>query len=96
MATYTIILSDAEDKALSYASYSQDDWIQNSVHERCRIAIDEIVAITVQKCLQNNIQIPSSKEEIVDLAFSGGWIKTAAQRQTEAQATANGPSEGAA
>lgn len=85
---YTIILSEAEDKALSYAAFSQDDWIQNAVHERCRIAIDEIVAVTVQKCLETGTQIPSSKEAMVDLAFSQGWVKTAAQRQAEAEAEA--------
>jgi hypothetical protein len=88
MTTYTIILSNAEDKALSYASYSQNDWIQNAVHDRCRIAIEEIVAITVQKCLETNIPIPNSKEAMVDLAFSQGWVKTAAQRQAETEAEA--------
>lgn len=49
---YNINLTEAEDAALSFVTYSQDDWIQNAVHDRCRIAIDEIVQITVQKCLQ--------------------------------------------
>ncbi len=48
---YTVTLSDAEDKALSYVAYSQQDWIDNAVHERCRIAIDDIVKICVEKCL---------------------------------------------
>ena len=42
MATYTITLSDAEDKALHVVALSAQDWIDNAVHERCRIAIDEI------------------------------------------------------
>lgn len=88
MTQYTIILTNAEDKALSYASVSQDEWIQNVVHNRCRIAIDEIVAITVQKCLETGTQIPGSKDEMVDLAFAQGWVKTAAQRQAEAEAEA--------
>jgi len=86
MATYTITLSSAEDKALSYAAFSQIDWVQNAVHERCRVAIDEIVAITVQKCLETNTAIPGSKDAMVDLAFTNGWVKTAAQRQAEAEA----------
>lgn len=88
MNTYTITLSDAEDSALSYAALSQDDWIQNAVHERCRIAIDEIVQITVAKCLETGTPIPVSKEAMVELAFSEGWVKTAAQRQAEAEAEA--------
>jgi len=83
MSTYSITLSTAEDKALSYAAFSQDDWIQNAVHERCRIAIEEIVALTVQQCLANNVQIPGSKDEIVELAFTQGWVKTVVQRQAK-------------
>lgn len=83
---YTITLTAAEDAALSYAAFRQDDWIQNAVHERCRIAIDEIVQITVQKCLETGTQIPGSKNEMVTLAFAQGWVKSAAERQAEAEA----------
>ena len=83
---YTITLTAAEDAALSHVALSQDDWIQNAVHERCRIAIDEIVALTVQKCLETNTQIPGSKEAMITLAFEQGWVKAAAQRQAEAEA----------
>ena len=88
MAQYIINLSAAEDAALSYVAFSQDDWIQNATHERCRIAIDEIVQITVQKCLETNTQIPGSKEEMVALAFTQGWVESAADRQAKAEAEA--------
>lgn len=88
MQTFTITLSAAEDAALSYAALSQDDWIQNAVHERCRLAIEEIVALTVQKCLETHTPIPGSKDAMVELAFTNGWVKTAAQRQAEAEAEA--------
>jgi hypothetical protein len=88
MTTYNITLTQAEDKALAFAALGQDDWIQNAVHERCRIAIDEIVQITVAKCLETNVQIPGSKDEMVELAYTQGWVKTAAQRQAEFEAEA--------
>lgn len=88
MTQYTVTLSQAENDALAYAALSQDDWIQNAVHERCRVAIDEIVQIAVQNFLATGIQIPGSKEEIVALAFSLGLVKTAAVRQAEAEAAA--------
>jgi hypothetical protein len=88
MTNYTITLTEAENKALSVVSLTQDDWIQNAVHERCRIAIDEIVALTVQKCLETNTAIPGSKDAMVDLAFEQGWVKTAAQRNAEFEAEA--------
>jgi hypothetical protein len=86
MTTYTITLTAAEDAALSYAALSQQDWIDNAVHERCRIAIEEIVAVTVQKCLDTNTPIPGSKDAMVTLAFEQGWVKTAEQRNAEAEA----------
>jgi hypothetical protein len=86
MTTYTITLTEAENKALSYAALSQDDWIQNAIHERCRLAIDEIVALTVQKCLETNTAIPGNKDAMVDLAFIQGWVKTSAQLQAEYEA----------
>ena len=85
---YTITLTQAENDALAYAALSQDDWIQNAVHERCRVAIDEIVQIGVQKCLETNTQVPGTKDAIVELAFAQGWVKTAAVRQAEAEAAA--------
>jgi hypothetical protein len=88
MSNYTVTLSAAEDKALSYAALSQDEWVQNMVHNRCQMAIEEIVGITVQKCLETNTAIPGSKDAMVDLAFEQGWVKTAAQRQAEAEAEA--------
>jgi hypothetical protein len=84
MATYTITLSDAEDKALGFVAYSQQDWIDNAIHERCRIAIDEIVNAEVQRKLAAGETISGSKEDIVNAAN----IKSAAERQAEAEAQA--------
>jgi len=80
--TYTITLSDAENIALGYAAASQQEWIDNAVHERCRIAIDEIVALSVEQCLAQGIQLPGSKDEIVLLAKTQGWL----DRQGDANA----------
>ncbi len=84
MAKYTINYTVTEDKAMQYAAASVDDWIQNAAHERARIAIDEIVALAVQKFLEAGQSIPGSKDEIVAAAFDNGWVKTAAQRNEEA------------
>jgi hypothetical protein len=76
MATYTITLSDAEDKALSVVALDQQDWIENAVFERCRIAIEEIVNAEVQRKLAANEPITGSKDDIVMAAD----IETAAER----------------
>ena len=76
MATYTITLSAAEDKALHVVALSAQDWIDNAVHERCRIAIDEIVNAEVQRKLAANEPITGSKDDIVMAAN----IESAAER----------------
>ena len=82
MATYTITLSDAEDKALHVVALSAQDWIDNAVHERCRIAIDEIVNAEVQRKLAAGESITGSKEDIVNAAN----IESAAERQARLEA----------
>ena len=80
--TYTITLSDAENKALGVVALSQQDWIDNAVHERCRIAIDEIVNAEVQRKLAAGETISGSKEDIVNAAN----IESAAERQARIEA----------
>ena len=76
---YTVTLSDAENKALGFVAFSQQDWIDNAVHERCRIAIEEIVNAEVQRKLAAGETISGSKEDIVNAAP----IQSAAERQAE-------------
>ena len=80
--TYEVVLSDAENKALGVVAASQQDWIDNAVHERCRIAIEEIVAAEVQRKLAAGETISGTKEDIVLAAP----IKSAAERNAEAAA----------
>jgi hypothetical protein len=82
MATYTIQLSDAEEKALAFVAVSPADWIENAVKNRCRIAIDEIVAIEVERITSVGGSLSGTKEDIVNAAP----IKSAAQQQAENEA----------
>jgi hypothetical protein len=81
---FTITLSDAEHKALGAVAINQNDWIQNAVHERCRIAIEEIVAAEVQRKLAAGEPIAGSKEDIVMAA----QVESAAERQARFEAEA--------
>lgn len=89
--TITIELTDTQFKGLEYAALSPQDWAENAVTERARIANDEIVQLTVQHCLDNGIQVPATRELIVDYAFDNDIVKTAAVRNAEAEAAANLP-----
>lgn len=84
MKTYTITLSDAEDKALGVVAYSQQDWIDNAVHNRCRIAMEEIISAEVERKLTAGQPITGSKDDIVMAAN----VESAAERQVRLEAEA--------
>lgn len=79
---YTVTLSEAQDKALSTVAISQQEWIENMVYERCRLAIDEIVNAEVKRKLDAGEPISGSKEEIVLAAD----VETAFERNEKALA----------
>ena len=81
---YTVTLTETEKKGMEYIAYSPQDWVENAMKERARIAVDEIVKLAVEKFLAANQSIPGSKEEIVAAAYSNGWVKTAVDRDAEA------------
>ena len=78
MKQYIVTLSDAEDKALGYVA-NQKEWIDNVVHERCRIAMDEIIQQEVRRRLDLGEVISGTKDDIVLSAP----IKTAEERTAE-------------
>ena len=86
MPDITITLTETQYKGLEYAALSPQDWAENAVTERCRIANDDIVDLTVKHCLDNGIQVPATREAIVQYAFDNDIVKTAAVRQAEAEA----------
>ena len=81
MNTFTVTLTDAELKALEYVALSAQEWIDNAVHERCRLAMEEIFQMEVQRMLAdpNTKEIPADRE-IVVLAAN---IKSGAERNAE-------------
>jgi hypothetical protein len=82
MATYTITLSDAEDKALHVVAYDAQKWIDNAIKERCRLAMEEIITTEVKRLLDAGEPIPSSRDEIVLAAP----VQSAAERHAENEA----------
>lgn len=78
---YTITLTDAEQKALAYVAVNPSDWIENAVKERCRIAMEEIFQIEVQRMLADPdiTEIPADRNAVV-LAAN---IKSAAERNAD-------------
>lgn len=75
----TITLTEAEAKALAYVAYSPQEWAENAVKERARIAMEEIFQAEVQRMLAdpNTTEIPADKEAVVLAAD----VQSAAERQ---------------
>lgn len=76
---YTITLTEAENKAMEYIATDPKEWIENAVYNRCRIAIDEIVELEVERITSQGGEISGTKEDIVLAAP----IKSARERQEE-------------
>jgi hypothetical protein len=77
---YTITLTETEKLAMEYIAYDPQDWVENAMKERARLATEEIVKIAVDKFLEVGQTIPSSREEIVAAAYENNWIQTAKYR----------------
>lgn len=78
---YTITLTEAENKALEYISANVQEWIDNAIHNRSRIAIDEICRIYTEHKLTNDEPITViGKDAMVLAAFEEGLIKTGLER----------------
>ena len=85
MADITVKLTDTQTKCLEYASYSVQDWCDNAIHNRARVAQEEIIAKLVAHCNANSITIATGAEAQVAQAYQLNIIKTAAEREKDAQ-----------
>ena len=67
MNTFTITLTDAELKALAFVAYDPQDWIDNAIHERCRLAMEEIFTAEVARMVADptTTSIPADREQVV-------------------------------
>ena len=62
---YTVRLSPAQQKALEWVTSNSQDWIENAVYNRCRIAIDDIVQLEVERITSKGGELKGTKEDIV-------------------------------
>ena len=87
MADYTVKLTDTEDKAMTYAALSTQDWVDNALKNRARIAKDEIIAANMAHCNANGISIATGEDKQVEQAFTLKVVKTAKEVNEESKIT---------
>jgi len=76
---FIVQLSDAETKALEYVAFNAQEWIENVVRERCRVAMEEIFQLEVQRMLKDPLisEIPADRDAVVLMAN----VKSGRERQ---------------
>ena len=79
MPDITVTLTDTENKAMEYAVFSVQDWADNALKNRARIAKDEIISLLVTHCNANGVALAVGEDAQVAQAYDLGIVKTAAQ-----------------
>ena len=83
MPDITVSLTDTENKSLTYAAASVQDWADNALKNRARIAKNEIIGLLVTHCNANGITIATGEDAQVTQAFDLGVVKTVAEINEE-------------
>ena len=78
MPDITVSLTDTENKCLEYAAASVQDWADNALKNRARIAKEEIIALNTAHCNANSVAIAVGEDAQVTQAFDLGVVQTAA------------------
>jgi len=77
MANITVTVTDTQTKSLEYVAYSVQDWCDNSIHERARVAQEEIIAKLVTHCNANSVALAVGVDAQITQAYSLGVVDTA-------------------
>ena len=77
MANITVTLTDTQTKCLEYAAYSVQDWCDNAIHNRARIAQEEIIAALVAPCNANDVAIATGVDAQITQAYTLKVVDTA-------------------
>lgn len=78
----TITLTPSDVLAISYSHTDFEFFLNSLTTGHVNRATDEIVQITTKHCLDNGIQLPATREEVVAFAFEQGIVSAAADRKT--------------
>ena len=77
MAEIKVTVTDTQVKCLEYTAYSVQDWSDNVIHNRARIAQDEIIAKLVEHCNANSIALAVGIDAQVTQAYTLKVVDTA-------------------
>ena len=84
--TITIEITDAEYQCLEYVALDPKDFMDNAATVRASVAKDEILPLLIAHCNEKNIALATGEEAQIEQAYSLKVIKTAKERNDEAEA----------
>ena len=85
MPDITICITDTEKKALETVMIDIDDWADNAVTNRARIAKLEIISLLVAHCNANDISIATGEDAQVTQAYDLGVVSKATTMEPESE-----------
>ena len=77
MAEIKVTVTDTQVQCLEYVAYSVQDWCDNAIYERARIAQEEIIAKLVAHCNEKGIAIATGADAQVAQAYELKIVDTA-------------------
>ena len=73
--SYTVGITTGEYKALQYVMVDQNDWIENAIKNRARIASDEIVNLYTQFKINKGEAITAvGTPAVIEAAYAEGVV----------------------
>ena len=73
--SYTVGITTGEYKALQYVMVDQNDWIENAIKNRARIACDEIVNLYTQFKINKGEAITAvGTTAVIEAAYAEGVV----------------------
>ena len=83
MPNITVNLTDTQNKCMEYIVTDISEWVDNAVHNRARIAQDEIIGKLIEHCNANSIALAVGIDAQITQAYTLNVVKTAAQREAD-------------
>ena len=77
MPDIKVTVTDTQVKCLEYVAYSVQDWCDNAVHERARVAQEEIIAKLVAYCNEKGVAIATGADAQITQAYTLKVVDTA-------------------
>ena len=70
MADIKVTVTDTQLKCLEYCAYSVQDWCDNAIHNRARVAQEEIIARLIAHCNEKGITIATGVDAQITQAYT--------------------------